>query len=140
MIMDDNYGQMMFGDLGGLKLPDICLTGEEKPRKNLIQETCPDRGSNPDPLRDRRACYHLVHSGGRETFRSAVTVSFITFSFIIFQSLNKVYYQKKYKNFVKCITVIFKNIYVGPPKVFTFPLVPLFKKFAHHCSKQLYLT
>ena len=43
MSMDDNDGQMIFGDLGGLKLPDICLTGEEKPRKNLTQETCPDR-------------------------------------------------------------------------------------------------
>ena len=32
---DDDDGQMIFGDLGGLKLPDICLTGEEKPRKNL---------------------------------------------------------------------------------------------------------
>ena len=50
MIMDDNDGQMIFGDLGGLKLPDSCLTGEEKPRKNLTQETCPDRGSNPGPL------------------------------------------------------------------------------------------
>ena len=60
---DDNDGQMIFGDLGGLKLPDICLTGEEKPRKNN-QETCPDRGSNAGPLRDRRACYRLSHSGG----------------------------------------------------------------------------
>ena len=33
MSMDDNDGQMIFGDLGGLKLPDICLTGEEKPQK-----------------------------------------------------------------------------------------------------------
>ena len=56
---DDNDGQMIFGDLGGLKLPDICLTGEEKPRKNLTQETCPDRGSNPGPLCDRRACCPL---------------------------------------------------------------------------------
>ena len=64
MSMDDNDGQMIFGDLGGLKFPDICLTGEEKPRKNLTQETCPDRGSNPGPLRDKRACYHLLHSGG----------------------------------------------------------------------------
>ena len=55
---------MIFGDLVGLKLPDICLTGEEKPRKNATQETCPDRGSNPGPGRDRRACYHLLHSGG----------------------------------------------------------------------------
>ena len=64
MMMDDNDGQMIFGDLGGLKLPDICLTGEEKPRKHLTQETCPDRGSNAGPLRDGRACYNLTHSGG----------------------------------------------------------------------------
>ena len=64
MIMDENGGQMIFGDFGGLRRPDICLTGEEKPRKNLTQETCPDRGSNPGPLRDRRACHHLIHSGG----------------------------------------------------------------------------
>ena len=61
---DDDDGQMIFGDLGGVKFPDICLTGEEKPRKNLTQETCPDRGSNPGPLRDKRACYHLLYSGG----------------------------------------------------------------------------
>ena len=60
---DDNDGQMILWDLGGLKLHDICLTGEEKPRKNLTQETCPDRGSNPGPLRVRRECYHLSHSG-----------------------------------------------------------------------------
>ena len=60
---DDYGGKMIFGDLVGLKFPDICLTGEEKPRKNITQETCPDRGSNPGPLRDRRACYRLAHSG-----------------------------------------------------------------------------
>ena len=57
-VINDNDGQMIFGDLGGLKLPDICLMGEEKPRKNLTQETCPDR----------RACYHLLHRGGRLGF------------------------------------------------------------------------
>ena len=67
MSMDDNDGQMIFGDLEGLKLPDICLTGEEKPRKNLTQETCPDRGSNPGPLHDKRACNHLLHSGGLQS-------------------------------------------------------------------------
>ena len=56
---------MIFGDLVGLKFPEICLTGEEKPRKNLTQETCSDRESNPGPLRDTRACYHLLHSGGQ---------------------------------------------------------------------------
>ena len=33
MMMDDYDGQMIFGDLVGLKLPDNRLTGEEKPRK-----------------------------------------------------------------------------------------------------------
>ena len=65
MMIDDDDGQMIVGELGGLKLPDICLTGEEKPRKNLTQETCPNRGSNPGSLRHRRACYRLAHSGGR---------------------------------------------------------------------------
>ena len=66
--MGDYDGQMIFGDIGALKLPDICLTSEEKPRKNLPQETCPDRGSNPGPLRDRCACYRVTHSGGHDTF------------------------------------------------------------------------
>ena len=51
---------MIFGDLGSLKLPEFVL----QVRKNLTQETCPNRESNPGPLRDRRACYHLLHSGG----------------------------------------------------------------------------
>ena len=69
---DDNDGQMIFGDLGGLKLPDICLTGEEKPRKNLTQETCPDRGPNPGPLHDRRACSRLAHNGGLNNVKISV--------------------------------------------------------------------
>ena len=40
------------------------LTDGGKPRKNLAQEICPDRGSNPSPLRDRRACCRLFHSSG----------------------------------------------------------------------------
>ena len=35
-----------------------------KRTKNLTQETCPDRGSNPGSLRDMRACCRLLHSGG----------------------------------------------------------------------------
>ena len=61
MMMDDYDGQMICGDLVGLKLPDIRLTGEEKPRKNLTQEPFPDWGSNPGALRDKRACYRLFH-------------------------------------------------------------------------------
>ena len=47
MMSDDNDGQMIFGELGGLKLPDTYLTAEETLRKKLTQETCPDPGSNP---------------------------------------------------------------------------------------------
>ena len=32
---------MIFGDIGGLKLPDICLTGEEKPRKTAPRKPVP---------------------------------------------------------------------------------------------------
>ena len=71
---DENDGQMIFGDLRGLKLPDICLTGKEKPRKNLTQETCPDRGSNPGPLRDRSACCCLAHSGGPQVDKNSCLV------------------------------------------------------------------
>ena len=46
MIMDDDDGQMIFGEIMGLEFPDIRLTCEEKPRKNLTHETCPDRESN----------------------------------------------------------------------------------------------
>ena len=67
---------MIFGDLVGLKFPDICLTGEEKPRENLTQKTCPDRESKPGPLRDRRACYCLSHSGGCRTLYSNKIVKF----------------------------------------------------------------
>ena len=74
----NNDGQMIFGDLGGLKLPDICLTGEEKLWKNLTQETCPDRGSNPGLLRDKRACYHLLHIGGRNGWRMRCDVGEVT--------------------------------------------------------------
>ena len=61
---NDYDGQMIFGDPVGLKLPVICLTGEEKPRKNLTQQTCPNWGSNPGLLCNGRTCYLLLHSGG----------------------------------------------------------------------------
>ena len=32
-MIDDNDGQMIFGHLGSLKLPDICHTGEENSEK-----------------------------------------------------------------------------------------------------------
>ena len=39
------------------------LQVRKNPEKNH-PETCPDRESNPGPLRDRCACYRLLHSGG----------------------------------------------------------------------------
>ena len=41
MRMDDNDGQMIFGDLVCLKLPDIRLTGEDKPRKTSPRKHVP---------------------------------------------------------------------------------------------------
>ena len=40
-MMDDYAGQMIFGDLEGLKLPDIRLTGEEKPEKTSPRKLVP---------------------------------------------------------------------------------------------------
>ena len=59
---NDYDGEILCWDLKDLKLPDNCLAGEEKPRKNLSQETCAGRASNPGPLRDRRAGYRLLHN------------------------------------------------------------------------------
>ena len=52
---DDYGGQMVFGVLVSLKIPDICLTGEEKPRK-----TSP-RKSVPTGDRTRARCVTGVH-------------------------------------------------------------------------------
>ena len=41
MMIDDNDGQMLIADIGGLELPDICLTCEEKPRKTLPRKLVP---------------------------------------------------------------------------------------------------
>ena len=47
----------------GLKFPDICLTGDEKPRKNLTQET--------SPYRDRTRA-RFVTSAHATTYSTAV--------------------------------------------------------------------
>ena len=44
------------------------LSGRENPdKKKPIQETCPSRVSNTDPLRDRRACYRPFHNDGHDS-------------------------------------------------------------------------
>ena len=53
---DDYGGQMIFGDLVGLKFSDICLTGEEKPRKNLTRKPVPTGD------RTRARCVASVHA------------------------------------------------------------------------------
>ena len=51
MLIDDddddnnNDGRMIFGELGGLKLPDICLTGEKKPHPGNLSRP----GIEPGP-------------------------------------------------------------------------------------------
>ena len=65
MMMDDYDGQMIFGDLVGLKLPDIRLTGKEKPRK-----TSPRK---PVPTGDRTGAY-CVTSAHATTCSTAVDV------------------------------------------------------------------
>ena len=52
----DNDGQMMFGDLAGLKLPDICLTGEEEPRKTSPSKLV------PTGVRTRARCVTGAHA------------------------------------------------------------------------------
>ena len=49
MMMDDYDGQMKFGDLVGLKLLDIRLTGEEKPRKKPHPGNLSRPGIEPGP-------------------------------------------------------------------------------------------
>ena len=75
MIMDDNDGQMIFGDLRGLKHPDICLTGEEKPREKLTQETCRTRARCVTGAH-AAACPTAVDSKFRQSSRCNVTVPF----------------------------------------------------------------
>ena len=55
-IDDDNDDQMIFGDLGDLKLPDICLTGEGTPRKNFTRKLVPTGD------RTRARCVTGVHA------------------------------------------------------------------------------
>ena len=49
MIMDDYDGQMIFGDLVGLQLPDIRFTDEEKPQKKPHPGNLSRPGIEPGP-------------------------------------------------------------------------------------------
>ena len=81
-IWNDYGNQMIFGDLCGPKVSWHLSYRWEKPPKNLTQETCPNRGSNLGPLRDRRAWYRLFHSGGHVTHNTWNNFQLIIFTVI----------------------------------------------------------
>ena len=60
MVLDDFDDQMIAGDECRLNF----LTLVMQLRKKSQPRNLPDRGSNPGPLHERRACCHLAHSGG----------------------------------------------------------------------------
>ena len=65
MMMDDYDGQMIFGDLVGLNLPDIRLTGEEKPRKTSPRKLVPTGDRTRARCVTSAHATTLFHSGGR---------------------------------------------------------------------------
>ena len=65
MIMDDYDSQMIFGETWGHKASwHLSCRWGKTAKKNLTEENRPDRDANPGSLRDRCACYRLLHSGG----------------------------------------------------------------------------
>ena len=64
---DDYDGQIIFGDLGGLKCPDICLTGEETPEKTSPRKFVPTGD------RTRARCVTSAHA---TTCSTAVDTTF----------------------------------------------------------------
>ena len=88
---DDYEVQMIFGDLVGLKRPDICLTGEEKPRKKTSLRKPVATGDRTRAPAWQGACYRLFHSGRNlsintmelllETFSHWAFLSYFTFYF-----------------------------------------------------------
>ena len=74
---DDNDSQMIFGDLGGLKLPDSCLTGEEKPRK----KTSP-RKLVPTGDRTRARCTTGAHAAAWSTVVDSILQPLHRFTYV----------------------------------------------------------
>ena len=71
MMSDDNDGQMIFGDLGGLKLPDICLTGEKKPEKTSPRKPAPTGD------RTRARCVPGAHAVAGPTAVDKINIMFL---------------------------------------------------------------
>ena len=72
MMMDDYDGQMIFGDLVGLKLPDIRLTGEENPEKTSPRKLVPTGD------RTRARCVTSAHATTCSTAVDGITIKLNT--------------------------------------------------------------
>ena len=77
--MDDNDGQMIFGDLEGLKLPDICFTGEEKPEKSSPKKLVPTGD------RTRARCVTGAHA---TSWSTAVDPFYVDFQVKVYRSIS----------------------------------------------------
>ena len=80
----DDDGQMIIGNSRGLKFPDICLTGEEKPRKTSPRKLV--------PTGDRTRA-HCVTSAHATTCSTAVD----SHNFVRFDYLYRVFGNSYYK-------------------------------------------
>ena len=83
MMIDDNDGQMLIADIGGLELPDICLTCEEKPRKTLPRKLVPTGD------RTRARCVTGAHATAWPTAVDKIAVK--TFHILILICVQTIY-------------------------------------------------
>ena len=90
MIMDDYDGQMIFGDFEGLKLPDICLSDEEKKNPKKPQP----RKLVPTGNRTRARCVASRHATACPT---EVDVLFLRFPIMFGE--NKMHVAQHYVTF-----------------------------------------
>ena len=73
---DDNDVQIIFGDLVGLKLPDICPTGEEKPRKTSPKKLV------PKGVRTRAHCARGAHASACPTAVDPFFICYLLFPYV----------------------------------------------------------
>ena len=91
---DDNDGQMIYEELVGLKLPDICLTGEEKTRKTSPRKLVPTGD------RTRARCVTGAHA-------TACLIAVNEINWCIVQVNISVCYQKQNKLYVSLLIELY---------------------------------
>ena len=84
MSMDDNDGQMIFGDLGGLKVPDICLTDEKKPWKTSPRKPVPTGD------RTRARCMTGTHATAWPTAVDSLNLNSTDVNRVLFYKTQKI--------------------------------------------------